>query len=167
MIAENLDAASDGEARATLSRCCGAAGWVERMLGRRPFGSDDALFRIADEEWAKADRAEILEALAHHPRIGADLGELRKKYASTASWAAGEQSGAQAASDETLRALRDGNLAYEARHGFVFVVCATGKSADEMLAILRSRIDHDEDDELRIAAGEQGKITRIRLEKLA
>lgn len=91
----------------------------------------------------------------------------RKKYASTASWAAGEQSGAQAADEATLVALRDGNVAYEARYGHLFVVCATGKSASEMLAILEGRMHNAPDDELRLAATEQGKITRIRLEKLA
>jgi 2-oxo-4-hydroxy-4-carboxy-5-ureidoimidazoline decarboxylase len=166
VIAEKLDAASEGEAREMLLRCCGSAGWAERMVARRPFATDEALFAAADEEWAKADRAEILDALAHHPRIGANLDELRKKYASTASWAAGEQSGAQVASEETLTALRDGNVAYEARYGFLFVVCATGKSAAEMLAILRGRMSNDEGAELRIAAAEQGKITRLRLEKL-
>ena len=149
-----------------LLRCCGSARWAERVAARRPFASDEALFRAADEEWASASRDDVLEALTHHPRIGADLGELRKKYASTASWAAGEQSGAQAASEATLVALRDGNVAYEARYGHLFVVCATGKTADEMLAILRARMDNTHDDELRIAAGEQAKIARIRLEKL-
>lgn len=161
-----LDAASGSEAREMLLRCCGCTGWAERVLSRRPFGDDAALFRVADEMWSTASPAEIREALEHHPRIGADLTELRKKYASTAGWAAGEQSGAQAASEATLTALRDGNLQYEARYGFLFVVCATGKSADEMLDILRARMDHDVDTELAIAAREQGKITRIRLEKL-
>ena len=80
--------------------------------------------------------------------------------------ARGAQSGAQRASEETLAALRDGNVAYEARYGFVFVVCATGKTADEMLAILRARMDHTAEAELRIAAEEQRKITQLRLEKL-
>ena len=161
-----VNAAAEGEAQAMLLRCCGSARWAERVAARRPFASDEALFRAAAEEWASASRDDVLEALTHHPRIGADLGELRKKYASTASWAAGEQSGAQAASEATLVALRDGNVAYEARYGHLFVVCATGKTADEMLAILRARMDNTHDDELRIAAGEQAKIARIRLEKL-
>jgi 2-oxo-4-hydroxy-4-carboxy-5-ureidoimidazoline decarboxylase len=111
--------------------------------------------------------ADILEALQHHPRIGADLGELRKKYASTATWAAGEQSGAAAADEATLVALRDGNVEYEKRFGHIFVVCATGKTAGEMLALLQARMHNDPQRELGVAAAEQAKITRIRLEKLA
>ena len=99
-------------------------------------------------------------------RIGADLDALRKKFASTATWASGEQSGVASADEETLRALQQGNIDYEARYGFIFIVCATGKSAGEMLAILQSRLNNDPETELRIAAAEQAKITRIRLEKL-
>ena len=165
--ARELDAATETEARERLARVCGSSRWVSAMHARRPFGTDAALFAAADEEWSKVDRADILEALAHHPRIGADMDELRKKYASTASWAANEQAGAAAAAEETLIALREANLRYEQRYGHVFVVCATGKSAAEMLAMLEARMNHEPDAELRIAAAEQGKITRIRLEKLA
>lgn len=165
--AARLDGARDDEALAMLTRCCGASRWARAMSERRPFGSDDALFRAADEVWATMSREDVLEALTHHPRIGANLDELRKKYGSTADWAAGEQSGAAAAGEETLRALRDGNARYEARFDHVFVVCATGKSAGEMLALLEARMPNDAATELRVAAAEQAKITRIRLEKLA
>lgn len=161
-----LDAASAAEATEMLLRCCGSRRWAEAMTARRPFGTDATLFSAAEAVWAEASEADVLEALAHHPRIGANLDELRAKYASTAGWAAGEQAGAQAASEATLAALRDENAAYEARYGFVFVVCATGKRADEMLAILRGRMANTRAAELAIAAGEQAKITRIRLEKL-
>jgi 2-oxo-4-hydroxy-4-carboxy-5-ureidoimidazoline decarboxylase len=161
-----LDAASEDDARAMLKRCCGSAGWGEAMLARRPFGSEAALFAAAEEEWARASDADVIEALTSHPRIGASLDELRKKYAAQASWSAAEQSGASEASEETLRALRDGNVEYEARFGHLFVVCATGKTAAEMLAILRARLPNEKNDELRIAKGEQAKITRLRLEKL-
>ena len=161
-----LDGAPLEEARAALTRCCGSKRWVDGMLARRPFGEVSALFRAADEVWASADRSDVLEALAHHPRIGADLEELRRRYGSTAQWAAGEQAGAADADDVTLVALRDGNLRYEARFGHTFVVCATGKSAAEMLALLEARLQNGTDAELWIAAAEQAKITRIRLEKL-
>lgn len=167
MIAAQLDRASEDEARAMLARCCGASRWVGAMMSRRPFGSDDALLRIADEEWSRMDREDVLEALSHHPRIGASLDELRRRYASTASWSAGEQSGAAAADDAVLRALREGNVRYEARFGHIFVVCATGKSASEMLALLEARLANDPEREWRVAQEEQRKITRIRLEKLA
>ena len=161
-----IDALSTEEARETLVRCCGANAWVNGMLARRPFGDDAGLFRAAEEIWAAMDTAAILEALDHHPRIGADLEQLRKRFASTAAWAAGEQAGASAATEETLRALRDGNVRYEARFGHIFVVCATGKSAEEMVALLEKRLPNDHATELRIAAAEQAKITRLRLEKL-
>lgn len=165
--AARIDGATEDEALAMLTRCCGASRWARAMTARRPFGDDAALFRAADDVWAEMERDDVLEALAHHPRIGADLGELRKKYGTTADWAASEQSGAAAAAEDTLRALRDGNVRYEARFGHVFVVCATGKSAAEMLSLLVARERNAPDEELRVAAAEQAKITRIRLEKLA
>jgi 2-oxo-4-hydroxy-4-carboxy-5-ureidoimidazoline decarboxylase len=164
--AARIDAATPEEARALLTRCCGASRWVEGVLARRPFVTDEALLRAADEVWSRATREDVLEALTHHPRIGADMDELRKKFASTAGWSAGEQAGAASASEETLTALRDGNLRYEARFGHIFVVCATGKSAAEMLALLEARMPNAPDDEIRVAAAEQGKITHIRLSKL-
>ncbi len=162
-----LDAMSDEEARAALSRCCGAHRWIDGMLARRPFSNDAALFAAAHEIWATMSRDDILEAFAHHPRIGADIDSLRVKFAATKEWSAGEQAAVRDASEETLLALRDGNLAYEARYGHIFIVCATGKSAGEMLALLRARMDNDPSQELSIAAAEQAKITDIRLSKLA
>jgi 2-oxo-4-hydroxy-4-carboxy-5-ureidoimidazoline decarboxylase len=164
--AERLDAMDEAPARTALTRCCGAVRWVEGMLGRRPFGTTEDLHRAADAIWAQMTRADILEAFAHHPRIGANLDALREKYATTSDWAGQEQSSVAAASDEVLVALRDANVEYEARFGHLFIVCATGKSAEEMLAILRRRLDHDHERELAVAAGEQAKITHLRLEKL-
>lgn len=161
-----LDAASEADARAMLTRCCGSSAWVRGMLERRPFGDDEALVRAAREVWSAATRDDVLEALTHHPRIGASMDELRKRYATTATWSAGEQAGATAADEATLTALRDGNVAYEARYGHIFVVCATGKSAAQMLALLQARMHHEPAEELAIAAAEQGKITEIRLAKL-
>lgn len=162
-----LDGVDDEQARALLLRCCSAQRWVEGMLGRRPFASDEAVYRAADEIWAQMNRDDVLAALAGHPEIGGDLEALRARFASTASWSAQEQAGVQAATEATLRTLRDGNLAYRERFGYVFVVCATGKRADEMLEILHRRLANEPHDELRIAAAEQAKITRIRLEKLS
>lgn len=161
-----LDAASLDDARVSLTRCCGAARWVNGMLAKRPFGSDAALFDAAERVWATMAPADVLEALTHHPRIGADLDELRQRYGATAQWAAGEQAGAAAADESTLHALRDGNLRYQARFGHMFVVCATGKSAAEMLALLEARLPNGAAAELQVAAIEQAKITLIRLEKL-
>jgi 2-oxo-4-hydroxy-4-carboxy-5-ureidoimidazoline decarboxylase len=161
-----LNALSDGEATSALTRCCGAQRWVEAMLRRRPFVSSSALFEAADEVWAGLHRDDYLEAFSHHPQIGADLEKLRQKFVNTADWSGHEQAGVQTASEATLVALRDGNVSYLARYGFLFIVCATGKSADEMLALLRARLHNSVEDELGIAAREHAKITRLRLEKL-
>ena len=157
-----LDAAA---AAVELERCCGARRWAQAMVARRPFPTSWSLFAAAREEWNKCSREEVLEAFGHHPRIG-DVDGLRKKFASTAAWASGEQSGATAASEQVLRALSEGNRVYQEKFGHIFIVCATGKSAGEMLALLQDRLPNPAAEELKIAAGEQDKITRLRLEKL-
>ncbi len=160
-----LDGLSPAEAAAELRRCCGSARWVECMTAARPFRAKERLFATAEETWNHLDPEDWREAFAHHPKIG-DKDALRARFASTRQWAEGEQAGAALASEEVLEALADGNQAYEARFGHIFIVCATGKTAAEMLALLRERLGNDPDEELRIAAGEQAKITRLRLEKL-
>jgi len=137
------------------------------MLARRPFASLSSLLSAADEESAALSPSDVLEAFSHHPQIGADLEELRRKFQSTAAWSASEQARVSEADEATLLALRDGNRAYRERFGYLFVVCATGKSAAEMLALLRARLEHDPEMELRVAAAEQAKIARLRLEKLS
>jgi len=152
-------------ARLELLKCCHAVRWADEMLARRPFATAVNLFAAADAVWDSLDDRDFLEAFEGHPRIG-DIESLRKKFASTAAWAAGEQSGTTAAAEATLAGLAEGNRAYEARFGHIFIVCATGKSAEEMLAILQDRLPNAPAAELRLAAAEQAKITRIRLEKL-
>jgi 2-oxo-4-hydroxy-4-carboxy-5-ureidoimidazoline decarboxylase len=127
------------------------------MCARRPFGSLAELLAAADEEWARMGRYDVLEAFEHHPRIGGDLDALRQKFS------AAEQAGVDGADEATLVALRDGTRRYEERFGHVFIVCATGRSAAEMLASLLARIGNEPSDELRIAAAEQAAITRLRL----
>ncbi|HYP78154.1 MAG TPA: 2-oxo-4-hydroxy-4-carboxy-5-ureidoimidazoline decarboxylase [Polyangiaceae bacterium] len=164
--APSLNALSRSEAAEALTRCCGSTRWVQGMLARLPFASQTAMFAAAVEIWAQLGPEDYREAFAHHPEIGSNLGELRAKFAKTADWAETEQRAALGASEATLRALRDGNRAYRERFGFSFIVCATGKSADEMLGLLRARLKHAPDLELDIAATEQAKITHLRLEKL-
>jgi 2-oxo-4-hydroxy-4-carboxy-5-ureidoimidazoline decarboxylase len=165
-VASTLDAMSEEAAQTALSRCCGSSRWVRGMLERRPFGNDTHLFTCADEVWAQMGPSDYHEAFAHHPRIGASLDALREKFASTAALAASEQAGALAASEAELEALRDGNLRYEARFGHIFIVCASGKTAAQMLELLEARLGNDPDTELRIAATQQHEITRLRLRDL-
>lgn len=160
---ETLNHLPDADAEAAFRRCCGAERWTHAMVARRPFASPAALFAVSDEIWWKLSEDDWREAFAHHPRIG-DKEALRAKYAGR--WSEGEQAEAAGATDAVLDALAEGNLAYEARFGHIFIVCATGKTAAEMLALLRARLPNAPDAELRIAAEEQRKITRLRLEKL-
>jgi 2-oxo-4-hydroxy-4-carboxy-5-ureidoimidazoline decarboxylase len=165
MTVEGLNRLPRDAARAALERCCGASLWVERLCAARPFRDRDHLLAEAERASRGLAKEDWLEAFSHHPRIG-DLDSMRRRFASTAGWASDEQRGAAAASEETLRALAEGNRAYEEKFGYIFIVCATGKSAPEMLALLESRLHNDAATELRIAAEEQSKITRLRLEKL-
>jgi 2-oxo-4-hydroxy-4-carboxy-5-ureidoimidazoline decarboxylase len=160
-----LNTLSPADARAALLRCCGSRRWADAMLARRPFASPADLHAAADEVWAGLDRADWLEAFAAHPRIG-DLDSLRKKFATTADWSAGEQAGVAGAGEAVLRELAEGNRRYEERFGHLFIVCATGKTAAEMLRLLCERLPNEPAAELAVAAAEQAKITRLRLEKL-
>ncbi len=160
-----LRTAPRAELEAALLRCAGSRVWAERMAESRPFGSFEELTSRSRSEWDLLSRDNVLEAIASHPRIGSDLEALKKKY-NAASWSAGEQSGVSGAREEVLVALRDGNLAYEARFGHIFIVCATGKSAEEMLSLLQARMSNEPDTELEVARGELCKITCLRLEKL-
>ena len=162
----SLNALSREAASDALSRCCGATRWVQGMLARLPFASHTAMTAAAVEIWAQLGPDDYREAFGHHPEIGSNLDELRKNFGQTADLSQAEQSAVLGASDATLHALRDGNQAYRERFGYSFIVCATGKSAEEMLALLRARLKHAPDLELGIAAAEQAKITHLRLEKL-
>jgi 2-oxo-4-hydroxy-4-carboxy-5-ureidoimidazoline decarboxylase len=162
---KHANAQAPEQAAAELLRCCGSSRWAKAMTQGRPFASSQALLAAADREWWRLGREDWLEAFRHHPKIG-DKDALRVRFEATRAWAASEQGGVSAADEKTLDALDAGNREYEARFGWIFIVCATGKTAAEMLALLRARLENAPDDELRIAAAEQAKITRIRLEKL-
>jgi len=164
----NLDELNNSDAEAArpeLIRCCGSGRWADNVLAGRPYSTKDDLFRASDKIWQGLDRADWLEAFSHHPKIG-DVNSLREKFASTSTWAEGEQKGVQSADDSTLNGLAKGNSDYEKKFGYIFIVCATGKSAAEMLALLNARLPNGEGDEIMVAMQEQNKITRIRLEKL-
>lgn len=146
-------------------QCCVSEAWIAGMIDAMPFDSMQSLYTAADRIWLALKPSDFKEAFEGHPKIG-DVGSLRAKYANTKALAAGEQSSVQQADEETLQALADGNTAYEQRFGYIFIVCATGKSAEEMLTLLKERLHNDPDYEIKVAAAEQQKITRIRLEKL-
>jgi 2-oxo-4-hydroxy-4-carboxy-5-ureidoimidazoline decarboxylase len=154
------------EARDALARCCGSARWVAGMLARLPFPSTAALHAAADDVWRSLGAADFLEAFAHHPKIG-ERTAAKTGAAPTSTWSAEEQSRAAAAPADTAAMLAALNQAYAARFGYIFIICATGRSADEIVGALRARLGNDPDAELSIAAAEQARITHLRLEKLA
>lgn len=160
-----FNACPEAEARENLSRCCGSARFVDAMLAKRPFKSKAEILSEAEITWEKLDEVDWREAFLHHPKIG-DLNSLKAKFASTRDWASGEQQGTAGATEETLEALAQGNEAYEQKFGFIFIVCATGKSASEMLYLLKERLPNEPRSEIKIAMREQNKITLLRLEKL-
>ena len=153
------------EAAAELLKCCGSTRWASLVASRRPFGDGEKLKRAADEVWWGLGREDWLEAFRSHPKIGEKKSAARVSEESR-RWSENEQAGAAGAADDTLAALASANREYEERFGYIFIVCATGKSAEEMLAVLRSRLGNDPEDELRVAAEEQRRITRLRIEKL-
>lgn len=165
MTVDELNNLPDREATACFLRCCGSRAWAAAMIAARPWANLDELLTAADDAGRNLGEADWLEAFAAHPRIG-DIESLREKFANTKLWAAGEQAGVAAADEAVLSGLAEGNAAYEIRFGFLFIVCATGKSAEEMLRLLRARLSNSRETELRIAADEQLKITKIRVLKM-
>jgi 2-oxo-4-hydroxy-4-carboxy-5-ureidoimidazoline decarboxylase len=153
-----LNAATPEQARAMLVSCCGSVRWVDAMLSARPFSSVEALHEAAQKFWRNLSREDLLEAMSHHPRIGERAGASQSDLR--------EQAGAMSADDQIKVAMVEGNRAYEARFGHIYLVCATGKSGAELLAILQSRLQNDLATELAVAAAEQEKITALRLDKL-
>lgn len=165
MTLDELNALPEAEARDAFARCCGASRWVEQMVARRPFVGVQGLLGIAFGFWMGLGPYDWREAFTHHPRIG-DLESLKRRFASTADLASREQAAVGAASRVVLEALAEGNRAYEERFGYIFIVFASGRTADEMLALLKDRLGNEPDAELRIAAKEQWKIMRLRLDTM-
>jgi 2-oxo-4-hydroxy-4-carboxy-5-ureidoimidazoline decarboxylase len=164
--AEWLDALPAALAADTLARCCGSSRWVHGMLERRPYGSNVALHEAARAVWAELGRADYLEAFAGHPPIGGDFADLRAKFSQTFDWSKHEQAKVADANETTLLELKAANRAYLERFGFIFIICASGQTATEMLSTLHRRLGNDPLVELKIAAAEQAKITALRLEKV-
>jgi 2-oxo-4-hydroxy-4-carboxy-5-ureidoimidazoline decarboxylase len=162
---EWLNGLSFEEARAEFLRCCGSNRWAEAMARARPFPTEQALYTEAHLFWSQTGPEDWHEAMKHHPRIG-DVSKLRERFKASGAWSEQEQRGMQGAGEDVIQALAEGNQKYEERFGFIFLVCATGKSAAQMLGLQRERMNNPPDQELKVAAGEQELITRIRLEKL-
>jgi len=154
---------SSAQAETLLMDCCGAARWAASVASRRPYATVEALHKTADSIWWNLERADWLEAFSHHPQIG-DQPAIGS--ASARQWAEGEQIGARAATEDVKARLARANRAYFEKFGYIYIVCATGKSAEGMLAILNQRLQNDLASELSIAAEQQRLILRIRLEKL-
>ncbi|HEX8906245.1 MAG TPA: 2-oxo-4-hydroxy-4-carboxy-5-ureidoimidazoline decarboxylase [Longimicrobiaceae bacterium] len=165
MTLAELNALPEDEAFAAFLTCCGSTRWAGEMAARRPFRSQADVHDTAGDVWDELGPEDWDEAFAAHPRIG-ERKAAPAQSAQAAAWSAQEQSGAASAGQDVAAALAEGNREYEERFGRIYIVCATGKTAEEMLAILRARLANDPETELRAAAGEQAKITRLRLEKL-
>jgi OHCU decarboxylase len=153
---DQLNALSTDAASRELERCCGSRRWAAAMADRRPFPDVEELYRAAEDVWWSLDEQDWLEAFSHHPRIGQRA----------AGWARDEQAGVATAPRETMTSLAALNSEYERKFGHVFLIYATGRSAEDMLSELRRRIGNDPHAELRNAAAEQARITRLRLEKM-
>ena len=160
-----MNSLAHGDAEKEFLKCCGSSKWARQMVNERPFTAIDQMIETADRIWWSLGPEDWLEAFRSHPKIG------EKKAAAVTDveaqrWSEHEQSGIENSAEDTMKALRELNRAYEEKFGYIFIVCATGKSSEEMLAILSARLENPADMELRIAAAEQAKITELRLRKL-
>lgn len=146
-------------------QCCTSERWVEKMVAGRPYIDANSLRQTADRHWDQMAEDDYLQAFEGHPKIG-DITSLKAKYANTKELASDEQAGIKQAYDQLMIDLAEDNRAYEEKYGFIFIVCATGKSAEEMLNLLRVRLKNTRHRELEIASEEQRKIFHLRLEKI-
>jgi OHCU decarboxylase len=162
---ERLNSLSASEAEKELLKCCGSENWARQLVGERPFTSVKQLTETSDRIWWSLDPQDWLQAFHSHPKIG-EKKSVAVTSARAQKWSEAEQSGTRDSAQSTMDALAHLNREYEQKFGFIFIVCATGKTSEEMLTNLRDRLKNDPSDELRIAAGEQAKITRLRLNKL-
>lgn len=158
MTLEVLNNIPADRARDALLECCGSEVWATEMIQRRPYGDVETLCAHADTVWFQLGETDWLEAFSKHPRIG----ERNKN----AKWPAAEQAQMARANTDIVESMLRRNRDYEEKFGWIFIVCATGKSGAEMLEIIEKRLSNQASDEIRIAAEEQAKITRLRLKKL-
>jgi 2-oxo-4-hydroxy-4-carboxy-5-ureidoimidazoline decarboxylase len=178
MTLDDLNRLDDESAAREFLCCCASPRWARAMVASRPFATADGLTDAVDRIWMSLDESDWMDAFAGHPRIGERQGAAgaggtggaggagKAGGAGEAGWAAEEQAGVAAAAADVRERLAAANRDYEARFGYIFIVCATGRTADEMLDILQRRLANDPDTELRVAAEEQRKIAQLRLRKL-
>ena len=164
-MVQRLNSLPAAEAQNELLKCCGSRQWAERMIAERSFENVADLIAKADRVWWSLKQGDWREAFLSHPKIGEKKAAVATSEQSK-QWSTAEQAGIAEAANSTLATLAELNQQYEDKFGYIFIVCASGKSSDEMLAILRSRLGNDPEEELRVAAAEQAKITKLRLRKL-
>ena len=164
MNLEELNQGDSEQACIELLKCCGSSQWTEKMLAARPYNSVSHLLELAGQIWSDLGEVDYLEAFAAHPKIGASKPPDNAK--NTESWTSKEQAGMMSADEQTKLKLKTKNQKYAEKFGYIFIVCATGKSASEILELLRIRLENSPETELEIAAGEQMKITNLRLNKM-
>ena len=164
MDLENLNHCDIKQAHIELIKCCSSSKWTEKMLAVRPYKSVSHLLELAGQIWSDLGEVDYLEAFAAHPIIGASKPPDNAK--NTESWTSKEQAGMMSADEQTKLKLNTENQKYAEKFGYIFIVCATGKSASEMLELLRTRLKNSPGTELKIATGEQMKITNLRLNKM-
>jgi OHCU decarboxylase len=162
---ERLNSLPTSEVESELLKCCGSKRWAQRMVQARPFASPNELTTKAEQIWWALEPFDWLEAFHSHPKIGETKAAVTTSDQSR-QWSEAEQAGVSTAATQTLQALAVLNREYEEKFGYIFIVCATGKSSEEMLGTLRARLENPADEELRNAATEQARITELRLKKL-
>ena len=163
LVLARWNAADPTSAMNAMMNCCGAHRWAEAMAKHRPILTETDLHEAANRFWNMMTEQDWMEAFAHHPRIGERKASAASRQSSV--WSAQEQSSTQTAADAVRAALAEGNACYEETFGFTYIVCATGKSTEEMLRILQNRLTNTHEAELREAAEQQRQIMHIRLTK--
>jgi allantoicase len=160
-----LNSQQPAAAEAEFLKCCGSKSWSTQMSQQLPFRNSRDLFEHAESIWWELPMADWLEAFRSHPKIG-EQKPASEVHATSLSWSQKEQAGVTQADESTRQLLADLNRRYEEKFGFIYIVCATGKSSEELLQLLQQRLHNDKETELKIAAGEQSRITELRLHKL-
>lgn len=162
---DHLNSIPDDQLYSIFAECCGSTLWKKKLVNLRPYRDLNDLIEKSNSVWYSLKVEDWKEAFSVHPKIG-DLDSLREKYGKHETWSKGEQSKVNKANEATIQALQKHNSEYFKKFGYIFIVFATGKTAEEMLEILEKRLPNSTFEEIEIAGREQNKITRLRLEKL-